>query len=190
MKERATLLQIDLQNLFYAARNKGHRIDFEKMWEHFHNRDSEFLTDALVYMIRSPDFDTSKFEAKLLSIGYTLRIKQTIKIEKNRRVIYKKANHDLNIAVECIDRVSTFDKLILMSGDGDFTELCAFLKKRGKQIEIWSFRGCYNSELDRYADRVYMIDDEFFLKKPDEDSISFFSFNHRSPQGLERSDDA
>lgn len=184
MKEKATFLQIDLQNLFYAARNKGHRIDFEKMWEHFHQRDAEFLTDAVVYMIRSPDFDTTKFEAKLKSVGYSLRIKHTIKIMKGKRAIYKKANHDLNMAVECIDRIDTFDKLILMSGDGDFSELCAYLKKRGKEIEIWSFRGCYNTELDRYADRMHMIDDEFFLKKPDDDSISFFSFNWGSPKGL------
>lgn len=183
MREMATLLQIDLQNLFYAARNTGHRIDFEKIWEHFHQRESEFLTDALVYMIRSPDFDTSRFEMKLKSIGYSLRIKTTIKIvQSNKKVRYKKSNHDLNMAVECIERMDKFDKLILMSGDGDFSELCAFLKKNGKKIEVWSFKGSYNAELDRYADRIYMIDDEFFMKKSDDKS--FFSFNYGSPKEI------
>ena len=173
-KETATLLQIDLQNLFYAARNKGQRIDFEKMWEHFHNRESEFLTDAIVYMIRSQDFDTTKFEAKLKSIGYSLRIKNSIRVMKNKRPVYKQSNHDLNIAIECIERIDTFNKLILMSGDGDFSELCAYLKKKNKQIEIWSFKECYNTELERYADRIHMIEDEFSYKRP---NINVFGFN-------------
>jgi uncharacterized LabA/DUF88 family protein len=186
MSSTATLIQIDAQNLFYAARRKGdQRVDFEKIWEYFHLRESEFLTDAVIYMVRSPDFDTEAFEAKLKGLGYTLRIKRAVKVMRGKKPpIYRNTNHDLNIAVEAIDRINSYDKLILMSGDGDFTELCGYLKNRGKQIEIWSFRDCYNMELDRYADRTHMIED-YFLRKSEGDSISLFNFYWGGPKGQE-----
>ena len=125
MRDIATYMQVDMQNLFYAARNKGQRIDFEKVWNFFNQRGTEFLTDAVVYMIRRPDFDGSKFEAKMESIGYPLSIKN---IQKNGHN-HKQANHDVSIAVDCMDRINTFNKWILMSGDGDFVDLCKFSYK-------------------------------------------------------------
>jgi len=173
-KTVTTFMQVDLQNLFFEARNKGQKIDFEKIWVYFNDRDTEFLTDAVVYMIRSEDFDSSKFESKLKSIGYNLKIKNAIKTFKNNRPIYRQTNHDVAIAVDCLDRVSSFDKWILMSGDGDFVDICRSLKQKGKKIEIWSFKECYNSLLEPYADKMHFIDDAFFYKKP---KISVFGFH-------------
>jgi uncharacterized LabA/DUF88 family protein len=53
-----------------------------------------------------------------------------------------------------------------MSGDGDFVELAKYLRKHGKKVEIWSFKECYNSALEPYADRIQFIDEDFFFKKP------------------------
>jgi uncharacterized LabA/DUF88 family protein len=173
-KTVSTFMQVDLQNLFFEARNKGQKIDFEKIWAYFNDRETEFLTDSIIYMIRSEDFDSRKFEAKLKSIGYNLAIKTAIKIMKYGRPIYKQTNHDVTIAVDCMERVASFDKWILMSGDGDFAELCKYLKNKGKKIEIWSFKECYNSMLEPYADKMHFIDDTFFYKKP---KISVFGFH-------------
>lgn len=175
-----TFMQVDLQNLFYAARNKGHKIDFEKIWTHFHERETEFMTDAFIYMIRSPDFDSSKFESKLKSIGYNLKIKNVLKINKGKKSIYKQSNHDVNITVDCLDRINSFNKWILMSGDGDFVDLCTYLKKKKKKIEVWGFRECHNSILEPYADKIYFIEDSFFYKKPKVNVFGFnFGFNGR-----------
>lgn len=173
MSQIATFLQIDLQNLFYAARNKGRRIDLEKLWDHFQGRETEFMTDAIVYMIRSPDFNSRKFEEKLQSIGYTLKIRESVKIFKSRRPIYKQTNHDVNITIDCLDRINIFDKWILMSGDGDFADLAAYLKKKRKKVEIWSFEESHNAMLEPYADKMKFIDESFFYKKPDIDVFGF-----------------
>lgn len=175
MKTKATFMQIDLQNLFYAAKNKGQRVDFEKILNHFKERESEFLTDAVIYMIRSPDFDSSKFESKMLTVGYNLRIKESIKVSRGKHPLYKQSNHDVMITIECIDRMNTFDKLILMSGDGDFADLCKYLRDRGKKIEIWSFKDCCNASLEQYADKMNFIEDSgFFYKKP---QVNIFGFH-------------
>ena len=52
----STFIQVDLQNLFFAARNHGQKIDFEKIWEHFNSRDNEFLNEALVLHDTQPGF--------------------------------------------------------------------------------------------------------------------------------------
>ena len=93
---------------------------------------------------------------------------------RDNRVFYRQTNHDVNITIDCLDKLDTYDKWILMSGDGDFIELCKYLRKRGKQVEIWSFKECLNKDIDRYADKISYIDKEFFLKIP---KISVFGFN-------------
>lgn len=179
---KATLLQIDLQNLFFEARNRGQKIDLERIWTHFSERESEFLTDALVYMIRSEDFDSAKFEVKLKTVGYNLKIKNSVKIIGDscpkcgaNRTFYR-GNHDVGIAVDCLDKIDSFQKWILMSGDGDFVDLCKYLKSKHKQIEIWSFKECYNPQLEPYADKMYFIEEDFFLKRP---RITVFGFRNQ-----------
>lgn len=174
MNSTATFLQIDLQNLFFEARNKGQKIDFEKIWNHFNGRETEFLTDAIVYMIRGEDFDSSKFETKLKTFGYKVKTKKAFKIIRDNRTLYRQTNHDVEITIDCIDKIDTFNKWILMSGDGDFVEICKYLKQKGKKVEIWSFKECYNSTFELYADKIYFIDKKFFYKKP---KITVFGFN-------------
>ena len=126
-------------------------------------------------MIRSEDFDSAKFEAKLKTIGYTLKIKNSVKTVRDNRTFYR-GNHDVGIAVDCLDKIDSFEKWILMSGDGDFVDLCKYLKSKNKKIEIWSFKECYNPQLEPYADKMYFIDEKFFLKKP---HVTVFGFRNQ-----------
>jgi len=182
-----TFLQIDLQNLFYAAKSKGNRIDYEKVWDYFHGRESEFLTDSVIYMIRNPDINSEKFESKLKAIGYRLEVKNTYRhlasplkcnrcnnVIKEAKYYYHQSNHDVSISVDCMSKLPMFDKLILMSGDGDFSYLCKFLKDNGKQVEIWSFKESFNPLLSVHADRVNYIGKDFFFRKP---NLSVFGIN-------------
>lgn len=166
MTAMSTFLQIDLQNLFFEAKKKGQKIDLEKILNYFNSRETEYLLEAVVYMIRNEDFNSSKFEAKLLNIGYKLRTRDALKVFKNDKVFYKNTNHDVTIAVDCMAKIDLFDKWILMSGDGDFVDLCKHVKAKKKKIELWSFKECYNSTLEPYIDRTHFIDDKFFYKKP------------------------
>jgi len=162
----ATYLQIDLQNLFFEARNQGQKIDFDKVWHFFNDRETEILTAASVYLVRGDDFDGSKFEAKLRTLGYDIKAKNVTKHIKKNKTSYRNSNHDVTITIDCMDKIDTFNKWILMSGDGDFADLCKYVKRRGKKVEVWSFKECYNTSLEMYADKVHFIDEKFFYKKP------------------------
>jgi hypothetical protein len=165
----ATFLQIDLQSLFGPGRSK--KMDFDKVWDYFNSRETEFLTGAIIYSIKSHDFDSSRFETKLRSIGYDLKVKSLPRITKRR---FSPISHIIPLTIDCISRLDRFDKWIFMSNNGEFADLCKFLKGVGKKIELWSFMDDYDPILEPYADRMHFIDSNFCLQKP---SISVFGAN-------------
>jgi uncharacterized LabA/DUF88 family protein len=60
-------------------------------------------------------------------------------------------------------RIDEFDKWVLMSGDGDFIDLCDHLKTNNKTVEIWSLPGLsFNKKLCDYADSVHFLNENFF----------------------------
>ena len=62
----------------------------------------------------------------------------------------------MEIAVDAIEMIETFDTLILFSGDSDFDYLLKFLKKRGKTTIVVSAKHHVAKELietsDKYID--------------------------------------
>ena len=207
MIETTTLLQIDHEYVSRFTESIGKRLDYEKIWNHFANREAEFLTDAILYMIRYEGLTSEALEAKLKHIGYTLRTKNASVVKRRShpdserqhavsagfqrsyrggnfnpqqaKIRYTHVSHDVGITVDCIDRIGTFNKWILISGDGDFIELCRYLKKKGKKIEIWCFKQRYNLQLEMYADKIYFIDKAFHLSK--HSAVEVFGFNGGGP---------
>lgn len=174
MNITTTFLQIDLQNLFFEARNKNVKIDFEKVLQHFKSRETEYLVDSIIYMVRGDDFDSQKFEVKLKNIGYKIFTKNAIKTYKNNKISYKQTKYDINITIDCLNKINDFNKWIFMSGDGGFTDLCKHVKEKGKEIELWSFQESYSSTMEPYIDRLNYINEDFFYKKP---KVSVFGFH-------------
>lgn len=64
-----------------------------------------------------------------------------------------KCNFDVEISVDSIRRMDTYDTLVLFSGDADFVSLINYLKKKAKKVVL--FKGGYiTSSLRNAADRV------------------------------------
>jgi uncharacterized LabA/DUF88 family protein len=179
MKVNTTLLQIDFQNLSFEAKRLNQRLDYEKIIRHFNDRDSEFLVGANIYISKNENYDNSNFEALLKAIGYNVKIKSIPKMDRSRVQLGKISSQDMLIAIDCLDKIKTFNKWILMSGDSDFTDLCKYLRSKNKAIEIWSFKGCLSTSLRRLADEVFYIDNNFIYKKP---LIKVFGFNLDEPK--------
>lgn len=173
MESTATFLQVDLQNLFLTV-SHGQKLDFEKIWEHFNSRETEFLTGAVVYTVRSPDFDSSRFETKLKSVGFELSLKNIQKSNRKPKPTAISMNHEVCITVDCLAKIDRFDKLILMTNSGNFSDLCKYLRTIGKKVEIWSFKESYDSVLELNADKMNFLDDQFCLKRS---NISVFGMN-------------
>lgn len=177
-QEMATFFQVDLQNIFGST---NQRVDLEKIWKHINDREPESLIGSVVYTVRSNEFDSSKFESKLKNIGYDIRTKNLIKSFKKPRVSTLSVNLDILITMECLLKRDLFDKWILMSNNGSYTDLCKYLRDIGKKIEIWCFRDSYDPSIEMYADKLNFITEEYCLKKT---SVSVFGINW----GMERFD--
>lgn len=86
-------------------------------------------------------------------------ITKPLKIIKQRDIEagdIRKANFDVEIAVDAVVMVESFDTFILFSGDSDFDYLLQYLKKRGKTTIVVSARHHVAKELietsDKYID--------------------------------------
>ena len=78
---------------------------------------------------------------------------------------------DILLALDMIEDCynNKFSKVILISGDGDFTELLKRVKKKDKEIEICYFDGCVSNILLKKADKTRLINrkvtNKFFWRK-------------------------
>jgi len=92
----------------------------------------------------------------LKKLGYKLVTKpvKIIKKEKNQSHV-RKANFDVEIAVEAMKRVNQYKSLVLFSGDSDFDYLLKELKKHGKKIFVVSLKHHIAKELIRSADYYF-----------------------------------
>lgn len=78
---------------------------------------------------------------------------------------------DIYLALDMIEDCynNKFDKTILISGDGDFTELLKRIKKKDKEIEVCYFKNCSSKVLLNQANKIHLINkkitNKFFLRK-------------------------
>ena len=78
---------------------------------------------------------------------------------------------DIYLALDMIEDCynDKFDKVILISGDGDFTELLKRIKKKSKEIEVCYFKGCSSKGLLNQADKIHLINkkitNKFFYRE-------------------------
>jgi uncharacterized LabA/DUF88 family protein len=90
--------------------------------------------------------------------------------EKGNR--YGKANADLDMAVDVLLQSRNLDRVILVTGDGDFIKVVQAIQNYGCRVEIVGFDNV-SSELKREADMFisgYLIPNLLPPKKPNENS--------------------
>lgn len=161
-----TFIQMDVQNLFFSAKDINKRIDFLKIRDYFKKTGDE-IVGLYAYTVKTPDAKSNKFESFLRSLGYTLKIKKAIVTQNPEgQRFYKGTDQDMAICIDCMNKEDEFDKWVLMSGDGDFIDLCKHLKKKDKSIEIWSVHGVsFNKNFCNYADTIKFLNNNFFYDK-------------------------
>lgn len=141
-----TAVFIDAANIELSAKDLGFRVDYRKLYN--------FLKGEIKLVFLG--FYTARFETKnhdafltlLKKTGYKL-ITKPLKLIKSRRDggHLRKANFDVEIAVDMMKRITTFDNCILFSGDSDFHYLVNELKRAGKTVVVASLKYHISKEL-------------------------------------------
>jgi len=163
MKESSSLrvgVFVDVQNIFYSAKEyfRG-KVDFERLLE-YSVRQRELIV-AFAYLVTSDDVDQSAFISRLEHMGFVVKTKPL----KKRPDGSARGDWDMGIAIDTLIFSPKLDVIVLVSGDGDFTELVKVLKSRGVIVEVVSFPQNISEELKKAADKYIPLDEEFIIKK-------------------------
>lgn len=175
---------IDGSNLFYAALQLGIEIDYTKLLCKLTAGSRLFRS----FFYTGVDRSNEKQQGFLLWMrrnGYRVIDKDLVQLPDGS----KKANLDVEIAVDMIALVEFYDTAVLVSGDGDLAYAADAASYRGARIEVVSLRSMTSDSLINVADRY--IDLELIkadIKKPPRGSTGG-AYSYRPLSGVNLSDE-
>lgn len=138
---------IDGSNLFYAALQLGIEIDYTKLLLRL--TATSRLLRAFFYT--GVDRTNEKQQGFLLWMrrnGYRVISKELIQLPDGS----KKANLDVEIAVDMMALAGSYDTAVLVSGDGDLAYAVDAVSYQGVRIEVVSLRSMTSDHLINVAD--------------------------------------
>lgn len=165
---------IDGNNLFHAARSVGVEIDYAKFLN-FLRGDSPLLR---AFFYTGVDERAERQQGFLLWMrrnGYRV-------VEKELKTYAdgtKKANLDVEIAVDMLSLVDKYDTAVLVSGDEDFQYAINAIAYKGVRVELAGFRSNTSPRLIDVADMFIELDSHI-----EEITKSDSRFNQHSGRGV------
>lgn len=163
---KRNLAFIDGQNLHMGtAKLSGHswRVDSVKLREYLRNK---YKVDVAYYFLGCLDENFRKMYTELQESGFVLMFR-----EHNSAMIgKKKGNVDADIIFEIMQKLyrkEKFEKVVLVSGDGDYKKLVDFLIEENKFHKILFPNRKFRSSLYKELGNKYLVylDDTGVKKK-------------------------
>jgi uncharacterized LabA/DUF88 family protein len=159
---------IDGSNLFYAALQLGVEIDYTKLLCRL-TGGSRLLRSFFYTGVDRTNEKQQGFLLWMRRNGYRVIDKDLVQLPDGS----KKANLDVEIAVDMMALVRFYDTAILVSGDGDLAYAVNAVSYQGARVEVVSLRSMTSDSLinvaDRYIDLEQVKDD---IKKTSKGSDS------------------
>jgi uncharacterized LabA/DUF88 family protein len=138
---------IDGANLFYSALNLGIEINYTKLLRRL-TAGAKFLRAFFYTGIDSTNEKQQNFLLWMRRNGYRVIAKELVQFPDGSR----KANLDVEMAVDMMTLVNSYDTAILVSGDGDLAYAVNALSYLGVRIEVVSLRSMTSDSLINVAD--------------------------------------
>ncbi|NBV42573.1 NYN domain-containing protein [bacterium] len=149
---------VDVQNMFYSAKHLWNaKLNFAKLMEQAVR--GRQLIRAICYVIENPEIDQAAFVEMLKANGYEVKSKPL----RSRSDGSAKGDWDMGLAIDAISIADKIDVAVLVSGDGDFSDLVYHLKSRGVLVEGLSFLGSTNEDLIKAVDFYHPIDSTMLI---------------------------
>ena len=144
---------IDGANLFYAALQLGIEINYTKLLGCLTS--GAKLLRAFFYTGVDPNNEKQQsFLLWMRRNGYRVVTKELTQLPDGS----KKADLDVEIAVDMMTLVDSYDTAILVSGDGDLSYAVNAVSYQGVRVEVVSLRSMTSDSLINYADCYIDLD--------------------------------
>lgn len=115
----------DVQNIYYTTREAYQRqFNYRKLWQIVEQQGD--IVTANAYAIDSDNEGQRKFQHVLKQLGFSVKLKPYIQ----RADGSAKGDWDVGITIDVMQAAPHVDKVILLSGDGDFDLLLLKIRKQ------------------------------------------------------------
>jgi uncharacterized LabA/DUF88 family protein len=151
-----TSVFVDGENAYYAQRSLGWFFDPRKLLDYF--TQGAIIGDAFWYASQKmpPDPREQRFYGYLNHAGFTVRVK-SIKYFRDEvsGELTRKANLDLEMAIDLFTTIAQYDTAVLVTGDGDFERAVELLRSYGKRVIIASTQDTVAREIRNAAGKHF-----------------------------------
>ena len=151
---------VDVQNVYYTTMSafKCH-FNYREFWRRV-SVDHQ-IKSAIAYAIDRGDNKQRQFQNILRETGFEVKLKPYIQ----RADGSAKGDWDVGITLDAVQYASMVDKIILLSGDGDFDLLATTVRDRfGVEFDVYGVEKLTARSLIDAATRFTAIDGELLLQ--------------------------
>jgi uncharacterized LabA/DUF88 family protein len=150
---------VDVQNIYYTTKQQHHRhFNYNAFWQKISAQGN--ILKAFAYAISSNDDKQKQFQNILRGIGFEVKLKPYIQRSDGSA----KGDWDVGITIDIMENAKNFDRIILLSGDGDFDLLAQKITKDfGVEMEVYGVNELTADSLKAAVTRFVAIDGELLL---------------------------
>ena len=153
--EQRVGLFVDIQNLYYTARNVYNaRVNFNAVLKDAVG--DRPLVKAVAYGIKADMPEEGTFFDALRKAGFEVKLKELQSFYGGA----KKGDWDVGIVMDIIKMNPKLDVVVLASGDGDYIPLLEYLQVLGQRVELVSFGKSTSSKMRELVDSYVDLDSD------------------------------
>lgn len=154
-KHRRVGVFIDIQNMYYSARNLyGQKVNFLNIVKAATG--DQQLIRAIAYGVATKSGDETAFFEALHNVGIEVMTKDLLEYDSGQ----KKGDWDVGITIDIVRMCDMLDVVVLVSGDGDYVPVGEYVKGRGRIFQAMSFRESTSTRLVEFADVYTNLSDD------------------------------
>ena len=149
----------DVQNIYYTTRQAyGRQFNYRAFWQRVDAQGD--IVSAIAYAIARDDDNQRKFQDALRHIGFSIKLKPYIQRSDGSA----KGDWDVGITLDVMQIAKDVDKVILLSGDGDFDLLLEKVRADyGICAEVYGVPSLTANSLINAASTYHRIEDDLLL---------------------------
>ena len=150
---------VDVQNIYYTTREAyGRQFNYRRLWQRI-SAGGEIIV-ATAYATQRSDDKQIKFQDALKHIGFRVKLKPYIQRSDGSA----KGDWDVGITIDVLEAAKDVDRVILLSGDGDFDLLLEKIRKdHAISAEVYGVPALTARSLINAASSYHPIEEDLLL---------------------------
>ena len=150
-----TRIYIDGNNFRFAAKDMDIDVDYKALRLVLMPKNGKAVFHYYTGVFPTPTYAQKRFVSRLQEYGYQVF---QLPIEKHQDGTVKTRGDDVKISTDMIEESQPGDRVILVSGDGDFIPAIENIQNKGVKVTVAGHKDSINYDLRRLADNFLDLD--------------------------------